>query len=92
MSITNYFDKFKHVGLCLCHTWNNDKSVRLTLFRKEKVKKMTLETEMASPAAGRNGGYTSDATSTRASEMRKSSASNGGLGCGRGGHTIRGSH
>ena len=53
---------------------------------------MTAETEMTSPAAESNYRDGSDATITRASDTRESNSSNGGQGCGRGGHTRRGGH
>ena len=53
---------------------------------------MTLESEMASPAAGSNGGDGSDATLTRPHETRESNSSNGGRGCGQGGCIKRGGH
>ena len=53
---------------------------------------MTPETETASPAAGNNGGYGSNATITFASETSKSNSSNGGQGRGRVVRIRRGGH
>ena len=53
---------------------------------------MTLETEMASPAAGGNGRDASDATITRASDTSKSNLSNGEWVRSQGGCTKRGGH
>ena len=53
---------------------------------------MTMETETASPIAGRNVRDYSDATITRASETSESNSINRGKGGGRGGRTGRVSH